>query len=49
MSNPVCKTCGGTGNGVQFNMFPKTPNDKFGDICVKCEDILLTTIGKPFK
>ena len=36
MSNPVCKCCGGTGHGVQFNLFPKTGH-KFGDICVPCE------------
>lgn len=41
MSNPVCKCCGGTGHGVQFNMFPKTEH-KFGDICVPCEQAALS-------
>jgi hypothetical protein len=41
MSNPVCKVCGGTGNGVTFNLFPKVPGQKFGDICVPCEAAVL--------
>jgi len=40
MSHPVCKTCKRTGNGVTFNMFPKTEHT-FGEICTDCESIVL--------
>lgn len=36
MSGPNCLVCGATTN-TQFNMFPKIPNFKFGEICVPCE------------
>jgi len=38
MSKPVCQVCKGTGNGVQFPMFPKTEGFKFGEICVPCDE-----------
>ena len=39
MGNPICKICGGTDRDVQFNLFPKLKQFKFGDICVKCEQV----------
>lgn len=41
MSAPTCKHCGGTGAGVEFPVFPLTPGESFGTICVPCDE------GKP--
>lgn len=40
---PECKECGrgktaiGSGLSVQFNMLPKVPGYKFGELCADCE------------
>ena len=47
MSNPICKLCGRTGSGVQFNMFPKTGHT-FGELCVPCEGAWLK-VSEPQK
>ena len=37
MSYPICKICGGSGEGVEFNIFnPVIP--PFGTACVACEE-----------
>jgi len=38
MAAPVCKHCGGTGEGVEFPLFPLTAGEKFGTICVPCDE-----------
>lgn len=38
MAAPVCKHCGGTGAGVEFPLFPRTAGEKFGTICVPCDE-----------
>jgi hypothetical protein len=37
MSQPVCMTCGKSGEGVEFPLTPKTAN-KFGEICAVCDE-----------
>jgi len=38
VSAPTCNYCGGTGAGVEFPVFPMTPGEKFGTICVPCDE-----------
>ena len=42
---PVCKHCGQSGAGVQFPLFPRTPGETFGAICVPCDDTQIETIN----
>jgi len=38
MTAPTCNYCGGTGGGVEFPVFPITPGESFGTICVPCDE-----------
>lgn len=38
MSKPTCNYCGNTGAGVEFPVFPITPGESFGTICVPCDE-----------
>ena len=40
---PHCKECGRE-KDTQFNMFPKAPGYKFGEICVDCETRIMTKV-----
>ena len=35
---PTCNTCGNSGNGILFPLFPKTADKGFGDICDNCDE-----------
>jgi hypothetical protein len=37
-NQPTCTTCGATGHGVQFPIFPLS-GAKFGDVCVECDQL----------
>lgn len=39
---PVCNTCGETGAGTLFPLFPKS-RERFGTICSKCDDAITIT------
>ncbi len=40
MKSPTCKICLETGPGIQFPLFPKTPEGlDFGEICAVCDAI----------
>lgn len=34
---PICHKCRRSGAGVQFPLWPKNPNKKFGEICADCD------------
>ena len=35
---PTCNTCGDSGNGILFPLFPKSADKGFGDICKDCDE-----------
>jgi len=38
MSSPICQSCGKSGEGVLFPLFPHTSNKSFGEICKDCDE-----------
>ena len=36
-SIPYCETCGGSGPGYEFPLFPRCSDKTFGAICAECD------------
>ncbi len=41
MKSPKCTVCGAS-TYTEFNMSPRVPDKKFGEICVPCEEVYLS-------